>query len=171
MTTSQLEIRFEIPSDRDAIQSVNRLAFGRDDEARLVDNLRDLGSVAISLVAVKGEQVVGHILFCNLTVQTAQGSVSALGLAPLSVLPASQRQGIGSELVRRGLEICRSAGRPFVIVLGHPEFYSRFGFSAEAARPLLSPFEGEAWQAMELQPGALTGMAGTVEYPAPFGLL
>lgn len=164
-------IRPESPADLDAIRQVNCLAFGQDDETRLVDALRDGGFVRVSLVAEQDGQIVGHILFSDLPIITTSGTVPALALAPMAVLPEFQRQGIGSELVRRGLDVCREQGHRIVIVLGHPDFYPRFGFSSDLAQPLLSPFSGEAWMALELVPGALEGVAGRVEYPPPFGVL
>ncbi len=166
-----LTIRFESPADHDAIRRVNRLAFGQNEEADLVDALRAGGFVHVSLVAEQGGQIVGHILFSELSITTdSSGTVPALGLAPMAVLPTFQRQGIGSELVRGGLDACRKQGHRIVIVLGHPAFYPRFGFSAELAGPLQSPFAGEAWMATELVPGALTGVAGRVEFPPPFAV-
>jgi putative acetyltransferase len=105
-----------------------------------------------------------------LPILTDRGATPALALAPMAVLPAHQRRGIGSALVRRGLEICREQGARIVVVVGHPEFYPRFGFSAELARPLKSPFSGEIWMAAELIPAALEGVTGKVAYPPPFGL-
>jgi putative acetyltransferase len=165
-----LIIRPEIPSDLDAIQQVNRMAFGQEDEARLVDALREGGYIRLSLVAQDEERVVGHILFSDLPIITDTGTVPALALAPMAVLPAFQRQGIGSELVRRGLDRCREQGHRIVVVLGHPHFYRRFGFTSELAQPLSSPFQGEAWMAMELVLAALHGVAGRVKYSPPFGL-
>lgn len=162
-------IRTETTADFEAIRHVNRLAFGQDAEARLVDALRDGGYVRSSLVAEKAGEVVGHILFSDLPIITEAGVHSALALAPMAVLPAFQREGIGSALVRRGLEVCRDQGHRIVIVLGHPQFYPKFGFSAQLAEPLSSPFGGgEAWMARELVPGALAGVVGKVQYPTPF---
>ena len=165
-------IRPETIADPEAIRNVNCLAFGQDAEARLVDALRDGGYVRLSLVAEKDGEVVGHILFSDLPIITKAGTVPALALAPMSVLPAFQRQGIGSALVRRGLEICREHGHRIVIVLGHPDYYPRFGFSVRLAGPLSSPFGGgESWMALELVPGALAGVVGNVQYPPPFNEL
>ena len=164
-------IRAECVGDVEAIREVHRLAFGQEDEGRLVDALRDEGHCRISLVAERQGRVVGHILFSDLPVITDRGTVSTLALAPVAVLPEFQRQGIGSELVRQGLEQSRAQGHRIVIVLGHPEFYPRFGFSARLAEPLASPFSGEAWMALELVEGALQGVEGRVEYPPPFGAL
>jgi putative acetyltransferase len=161
-------IRPESAADHEAIRHVNRLAFGRDAEARLVDALRDGSNVRLSLVAEKAGQVVGHILFSDLPIITGVGTVPALALAPMAVLPEFQNQGIGSTLVRSGLDECRQRGHQIVLVLGHPHFYRRFGFSSEQARRLESPYAGEAFVAVELVPGALDGVMGQVQYPPPF---
>jgi len=136
---------------------------------RLVDALRDGGFVRASLVAEVEGQVVGHILFSDLPIMAAAGAISALALAPMAVVPRFQRQGIGTALVERGLEVCRQEGHPIVVVLGHPHFYPHFGFSAMLAQRLASPYSGESFMALELEPGALDGVAGTVIYPPPFG--
>lgn len=166
----RLIVRPEVPADHEAIRHVNRLAFGQDDEARLADALRDGGYLRVSLVAGQGGQVVGHILFSDLPILTHAGTISALALAPMAVLPEFQNQGVGSALVRRGLEECRRQGHRIVVVLGHPAFYPRFGFSPKLAASLDSPFSGrESFMALELVPGALEGVAGRVQYPPPFG--
>jgi putative acetyltransferase len=163
-------IRPESTADQDAIRHVNRLAFGQDEEARLVDALRDGGYVRVSLVAEQAGRVVGHILFSDLPIITEAGTVAALALAPMAVLPELQNQGIGSALVQKGLEACRQQGQRIVVVLGHAHFYPRFGFSPKLAAHLESPFSGsESFMAMELVPGALDGVAGRVQYPLPFG--
>lgn len=163
-------IRHETAADHEAVRHVNRLAFGRDDEAGLVDALRSGGYSRVSLVAEIDGAVVGHILFSDLPILTDNGIVSALSLAPMAVLPDFQKKGIGSALVQKGLEICRGAGHHIVVVLGHPDYYPRFGFSAKLAEPLSSPFSGGAsWMAAALVPGALDGVEGWVQYPPPFG--
>lgn len=161
-------IRPEMPADQVAVEHVNRAAFGQDAEARLVAALHDGGYVRVSLVAERAGQVVGHILFSDLPILTATGTVAALALAPMAVLPEYQNGGIGSALVKRGLDECRVHGHRIVIVLGHPRFYRRFGFSPDLAKPLASPYSGEAFMAIELVPGALDGVSGRVEYPPPF---
>ena len=169
--TETLLIRPETPDDYAAIREINRQAFGQDDEAILVDALREQGYARLSLVAVDQGLPVGHILFSDLPIVTPERTVPALSLAPLAVIPSHQRRGIGSALVRRGLEACAEHGHAIVIVLGHPEFYPRFGFSADLARPLRSPFSGDAFMALELVPGALDGVVGEVCYPPPFGIV
>jgi putative acetyltransferase len=161
-------IRPEAAADHAAIREVNRLAFGGEDEARLVDALRAGGYARTSLVAEEGGRVVGHVLFSDLPIVTASAAVEALALAPLAVLPSHQRRGIGTMLVREGLRACRVAGHRIVVVLGHPEFYPRFGFSAKRADRLKSPFPGPAFMAVELVPNALEGVTGEVRYPQPF---
>ena len=167
MTTT---IRLETAADHEAVRHVNRLAFGRDNEAGIVDALRSGGYVWVSLVAEVEGRVVGHVLFSDLPILTDGGTVTALSLAPMAVLPEFQRKGIGSALVQKGLDTCRGAGHRTVVVLGHPDFYPWFGFSAKLAEPLSSPFGGrEAWMALELVPGSLDGVTGWVRYPPPFG--
>jgi putative acetyltransferase len=163
-----MTIRPETSADHAAIREVNRLAFGGEDEARLVDALRDGGFVRISLVAEEDSRIIGHILFSVLTIATPQGEIEASSLAPMAVVPSHQRRGIGSSLVREGLRACREAGHRIVIVLGHPEFYPRFGFSAKLAEPLRSVYSGPAFMAVELVPDALKGIEGEVRYPPPF---
>ena len=164
-------IRPETSTDHESIRHVNRLAFGQDDEARLVDALRVGGYVRVSLVAEQTGRVVGHILFSDLPIITGAGTVAALALAPMAVVPELQSQGIGSALVRRGLEACRKEGHRIVVVLGHAHFYPRFGFSPKLAAKLESPFSGsDSFMAVELVPGALDGVVGRVQYSSPFGV-
>lgn len=153
------------------IHVVNEAAFGGSDEAALVDKLRADGHVLLSLVAEFESRIVGHILFSRMWIKTPTSVlVSAVALAPIAVLPERQRQGIGGQLIRHGLELLRGQGEKIVIVLGHPGYYPKFGFSVEKARLLESPFPAEAYMAIELSPGALDGVRGAVVYPAAFGV-
>lgn len=163
-------VRPETPNELSAIRSVNEAAFGQQDEADLVDNLRADNVVLLSLVAEVDRSIVGHILFSRMSIETAGGSIPAAALAPVAVLPEHQRQGIGERLVRAGLNALREQGERIVIVVGHPDYYPRFGFSTEKARVLESPFPAEAFMAIELSPGALDGVHGKVRYPSAFGL-
>jgi putative acetyltransferase len=163
-------IRCESITDLPAIRDVNEAAFERTDEAGLVDRLRVEGVVLLSLVAEHRSQIVGHILFSRMWIDTAHRSISAVALAPMAVLPAYQRQGIGGRLIRDGLSRLRKQGEEIVIVVGHPDYYPCFGFSTEKARSLESPFPGQAFMALDLRPGALDGMRGRVRYPPAFGL-
>jgi len=161
--------RQETSADHEAIRHVNNLAFGQDTEARLVDSLREGGYVRLSLVAEQAGQGVGHILFSDLPILTKAGTVPALAVAPMAVLPEFQNQGIGSALVRNGLDECQQQGHKIVVVLGHPHFYPRFGFSPKLAAHLESPFSGkDSFMALELAAWALMGVTGQVQYPPPF---
>jgi len=166
----ELQIRDELPTDRAQVRAVNEAAFGRPDEADLIDALRDEGAILLSLVVEVESQIAGHILFSRMSVETAQGSIAAVSLAPMAVFPGYQGEGIGSELVRRGLDRLRDQHESIVIVLGHEHYYPRFGFSSQKARRLSSPFPPEAFMALELTEGALLGIQGTVRYAAAFGL-
>jgi putative acetyltransferase len=159
-------IRPEAHADNEAIRHVNRLAFGQDEEARLVDALRDGGYVRASLVAVQDGQIVDHILFSDMPIVTEARTVPPLALAPMAVLSAFQKQGIGSALVHCWLEECRQQGNKILVVLGHPHFYPRFGFSSKWAAHHDSLFSGqESFMALELVTGALGGLVGRVQYP------
>jgi putative acetyltransferase len=170
VVTAAVTIRPETPDDRAAIRHVNQAAFGTTEEADLVDALRVDASVLLSVVAEVDEQIVGHVLFSRMSVETSGGAVSAVALAPVAVLPSSQRQGLGARLIRFGLDRLREMGERIVIVVGHPTYYPRFGFSSERARSLEHPFPADAFMALELAPGALDGVRGRVRYPPPFGL-
>ncbi len=163
-----IHYREETADDQRAIHQVNTAAFGQPAEGNLVDLLRNDGLAVVSYVAVSSDTVVGHILFSELPIETERGTIPAVALAPMAVLPQFQRQGIGSELVRRGLDICRERGQQAVIVLGHPEYYPRFGFSPQLAERISSPFSGEAFMALELVTGVLENVQGQVTYPPPF---
>jgi putative acetyltransferase len=168
--TADIIVRTEMADDHAMVRDVNLRAFGGPAEADLVDHLRRNGVVLLSAVAALNRHVVGHILFSRMTIDTPAGVVAAAALAPLAVAPEHQRQGIGGRLIVYGLDTLRSFGERIVIVLGHPDYYPRFGFSPALAANLSSPFPPEAYMALELVPGALDGIRGQVRYPPAFGV-
>jgi putative acetyltransferase len=152
------------------IRAVNEAAFGGTEESDLIDKLRSGGHALVSLVAEADTRVVGHIMFSRMWIVCLARQVPAVALAPVAVLPEHQRRGIGGRLIRFGLELLRSRGEEIVIVVGHPAYYPKFGFSREKAHPLDSPFPPEAFMVLELKPDALRGIRGKVRYPAAFGI-
>jgi putative acetyltransferase len=165
-----ITIRPESHEDESAVRRLNELAFGQPAEADLVDKLRAACSDALSLVAV-ADDVVGHILFTPVAVESATRRVAGMGLAPMAVLPDRQRQGIGSQLVQRGLDILRARGCPFVVVVGHPEYYPRFGFERASAHALVSQWDGmpdAAFMVLILDDHAMAGVSGVARYRDEF---
>lgn len=161
-----LEIRQERAGDREPVAAVVARAFGRADEALLVEALRTSGDIALSLVAVQAPEIVGYIAFQALRAEDAGSPVRAASLAPVSVVPAQQRKGIGSELIRAGLALLQARGFDVVCVLGDPAYYGRFGFSAEAAKGFDAPWKAPYFQVLALSPPAL--LRGRLIYPAAF---
>ena len=162
-------IRVERPEDREAVHALNAAAFPTPAEADLVDTLRERASELVSLVAERDGHVIGHILFSPVVLAGHPG-VRAYGLAPMAVAPDEQRGGIGSALVRAGLERCAQRGVSSVVVLGHPEFYPRFGFEPASRFGIGSEYDvpDEVFMALELRPGSLDGKTGTIRYHAAF---
>lgn len=160
-------IRGEVSGDFDAIRSVNELAFGRPDEAALVEKLRAATS-CISLVAIVDQQIVGHIMFSPVTIQASAGRALALG--PMAVMPDFQNLGIGSLLVAAGLDECRTADIAAVVVVGHANYYPRFGFSPAHEKGLSCKWPGvnEHFMVAELKAGALEKLSGRVEFHPEF---
>lgn len=158
-------IRHARASDHQTIASVVEAAFGQPDEARLIERLRADGDVLFELVAERDGEVVGHILYSRLWADRVELFAA---LAPVAVAPGVQNGGLGSALIRRGQETAREFGAHGVIVLGHPAYYPRFGFSREAAAKVSSPYsESPAFMAVALEPGALDAPL-TVAYPEAF---
>jgi putative acetyltransferase len=160
-------VREAIPRDYPAIRAVVRHAFGQSDEADLVEQLRADGDVLVELVAGDDTAITGHILYSRLRIERDGETIEAAALAPVSVLPAFQRLGIGKALIEAGDAKCAALGCVAIIVLGHPEYYPQFGYSALAAESLNAPFSGPAFMALALRPGALSGR---VRYAAAFGV-
>ena len=161
-------IRPEQGDDGAAIFTVHRAAFGRDDEALLVDALRDSQAVLASIVAAASHQIVGHALFSAAWIDSDTASLLIASLAPIAVLPGLHKKGIGGALVREGIETCAQAGYPAVIVVGHPAYYPRFGFSPAAVAHLRSPYAGDAFMGLDLRPGFLAAAQGGIRYPPAF---
>lgn len=163
-------IRPEASGDRAAIHTLNVAAFGQPDEADLVDRLREQAEGYIGLVAEQAGEVVGHIAFSPATLDPAHPGLDVRGLAPMAVTPGCQRQGVGSALVRAGLDACRASGADAVVVLGHPAYYPRFGFASGALRCEYD-VPPEVFMALSLTPEALDGVEATVRYHPAFATL
>jgi putative acetyltransferase len=158
-------IRYAKPADHPAITAVVTAAFNQPDEARLVERLRADEDVMFELVAEEAGEVVGHILFSRLWADRYELYAA---LAPVAVLPGSQRAGVGSALIRSGLESCREFGAHGVLVLGHPSYYPRFGFRAETAAAVRSTYAGSpSFMALALEENAFEGPM-SVTYPDAF---
>lgn len=147
MNELHVRIRGEKPGDESVIRDLTERAFegsefGHNGEAGLVEKLRSQNAATISLVAEVSDQIVGHILFSPATIDLKDHCSKGLGLAPVSVLPEFQRRGIGAKLVERGLEVAAPSDCEFVIVLGHPEYYPKFGFATASASNVGCEFEG-----------------------------
>lgn len=168
-----IKVRAEKPEDLEAIRQVNVAAFGRDGEANLVDRLRSIAST-FSFVAVKSGQIVGHIFFSPVAIDgECRDDLLILGLAPVAVLPDYQRQGIGTAMIRHGLNECAQLGSKAVVVLGSPEYYRRFGFTSAKERGLTCQYKvpDEAFMVLELEQGALKDCVGMVRYRSEFDAL
>jgi putative acetyltransferase len=165
-----MRIRPEQPGDVDGVRRVNEAAFETRTEADLVDLLREEASLLISLVADDEGEIVGHILFSPVDLLT-HPDAKIMGLAPMAVLPAHQRRGIGSALVWAGLDACRQGGFGAVIVLGHAAYYPRFGFQPASRFGIGCDYEvpDEVFMALELDGGTLSGKSGTIRYHEAFG--
>jgi putative acetyltransferase len=163
-------IRAERQGDAERIRAVNLAAFETSTEADLVDALRRQATPIVSLVAEDDANVIGHILFSPVTLAN-EPELTLMGLAPMAVVPSRQRQGVGLSLVREGLERCRQLNAAAVVVLGHPEYYPRFGFLPAARLSLRSEYDvpEEVFMVRELRDGALRGISGTIRYHPVFG--
>jgi len=168
-----MHIREEQPSDKDKIWDVNSEAFDTDAEANLVNALRSSTCTCISLVAETEENVLGHILFTPVELTGNENTLNLMGLAPMAVLSQYQNRGIGSELVKAGLQHCQLMGYDAVVVLGHPEYYPRFGFVPSVKYCIRSEYEvpDDVFMILELEPGVLRGHKGVIKYHEAFNSL
>lgn len=164
-----MNVRSEEPADQRAIHGVHGASFPTVGEARLVDALRAAGLLCVSLVAVEQDEVVGHVAFTPVSVL---GATDGVGLAPVAVLPAYRRRGIGGQLIREGLVVCERSSYGFVVVLGDPRYYRRFGFKPAGGWGLCDEYGGgEAFQALELRPGSIPPGGGVVRYAPEFAVV
>ena len=164
-----MRIRSERQTDRAQVRAVNTAAFETSLEADLVESLHAKGVELVSLVAEIDSAVVGHILFSPVSL-TEHPQLKLMGLGPMAVMPDYQRQGIGSALVREGLNCCKQLHCKAVVVLGHPEYYPRFGFVPASELAIRSEYDvpDEAFMIAELEPGSLRGVTGLVRYDEGF---
>lgn len=162
-------IRLEKAEDHEAVQEVNLKAFPTDVEATLVEKLRSSMNI-ISLVAVHEDKVVGHVLFSPLTIETDEETFPAVILAPVAVLPEYQKQGVGSKLIENGIIECRNQGHSIITLVGHPEYYPRFGFKPAEKYGIQHPFEvpENVFMVYELVPDALNRVKGVLRYSNAF---
>jgi len=166
-------IRAEKPEDISSIYEVNKLAFERDSEAKLVDVLRAREDFIpeLSLIATINDKIVGHILLSKISiVNEDQKKHESLALAPVSVIPECQKQGIGKMLITNALDKAKDLGYESVIVLGHKDYYPKFGFGLASHWGIKAPFDvpEDHFMAIELKKRSLDGKKGTVEYPPEF---
>ena len=160
-------VRLEQSSDAAAIDHVLRSAFPTDQEARLVDLLRKHQRLRLSLIAEIDGVIVGHIAFSQVTIAESVANSTGLGLAPLSIVPELQRRGLGAQLVGEGLRACERRGAGFVVVLGAPEYYHRFGFRSAESFGLDNEYgASEAFLALELKTASIT--PGLIRYASEF---
>lgn len=163
-------IRAEQPGDIPGVHDVETLAFGRAAEADLVDELRAHGKVTLSLVAEEGGQILGHVMFSPGRIEGPRGTVPVEGMGPVAVQPERQGQGIGSALIRAGLEWMRQAGHRLIIVEGNPRYYTRFAFLDATPLGITCQFNPPpgCFMIQALTPGALAGVRGTAYYADEF---
>jgi putative acetyltransferase len=167
-----LTIRLEQTKDIGAVRQVNQLAFESAAEALLVDRLREREKLIVSFVAESDTQIVGHIAFSSVRIR-ATPSLRGVGLGPVAVIPGMQRQGIGTALIHAGLDRCRELGYDFAVVLGHPEYYPRFGFipaNRFGIRSIWQVPEG-VFMVLELRLKSLVNSSGLAIYEPEFNEL
>lgn len=166
-------IRTEREADFSAVYEINCKAFGTSEEGLLVDKLRKSGIPLISLVSELNDKLVGYILFSQAHIVSKNSRIEIMALAPMAVLPEYQGQSIGSELVKHGLKLCIQNGFKAVAVLGHPEYYPRFGFEPSINFSITCSYDvpDEVFMIRELKKGFLNNLNGQVEYHKSFNEL
>lgn len=170
-----VNIRKESINDIEIIGEINNLAFKGEGEAKLIAGIRESENFIpeLSLLAEKDGEIIGHILFSIVYIETLEGEIPTLALAPMAVIPEFQNQGIGSLLVREGLKKCQELGYKHVTVLGHPNFYPKFGFVPSVSKEIHAPFKvpEEVFMVIELEKDSLTKIHGKVKYPPAFDVV
>jgi putative acetyltransferase len=161
-----IEIREERPDDVAAVRDLNRRAFGQDQESNIVDALRANGAALLSLVATVDDRVVGHIMYSPLSV----GDINGAALGPMAVIPERQRQGIGSKLVEAGNRKLKDAGCPFIIVVGHADYYPRFGFTPASEHGIKCEWDvpNDVFMLLFLDEAKMQGVSGLARYRHEF---
>ena len=163
-----VEVRAARPADAAAIRHVLCAAFPTPAEADLVEALDRDGDAVLSLVAVDGGTIIGHVLFSRMAVQADDRPLAGLGLAPVAVIPGRQGEGIGSAMIEAGLRAAQSIGTEIVFVLGEPDYYGQFGFDAGTAEPFASPYAGPYFQAKMLGTPVNSPTSGRADYAPAF---
>lgn len=164
----QIAVRERTPSDDQQIGTTITQAFRGPNEEILVRALRDQGDIVAEYIALSKDLVIGHVAYSKLSAQSDTRNISAVALAPLAVSPEYQSQGVGSQLVEHSLQELKTIGVDLAIVLGHPKYYPRFGFSALQAKQISAPYKGASFMALTLTPGILSTTRWTVTYPLAF---
>lgn len=170
MEIEMLSIQEETPKDINKIYEINKRAFGEEIEAKIVDALRENDELILSLVAKVDNLAIGHIAFSEVKINSGETTHKAIGLGPMAILPEYQRKGYGTKLVEQGLKIISKRDYEIVVVLGHPDFYPKFGFVPSKTYGIQCEFEcpPEAFMVKELKPDALKGITGKVYYSSKF---
>jgi putative acetyltransferase len=167
-----ITIRSEEPADVEVIHSIHKSAFPTEAEARLVDRLREERKLALSLIAEVDKGVVGHVAFSPVSVDPQSPAKRGLGLGPVSVQPEWQRKGIGEQLIMRGIEDCRRDGYSYMVVLGEPEYYGRFGFRRASLFGLGNEYGvDDPFMVLELNLDGLPEVPGMIKYVKVFSEL
>lgn len=170
---AMITTRKELPGDAAAVRQVHETAFGQADEADLVDALRKNCADLLSLVALDGDTIVGHSLWSPAEIISPEKTTKGMGLAPVGVLPAFQRKGIGTKLIAEGTDLLKQRGCPFVIVLGHPAYYPRFGFVPAVRYGIRSEWDmpEDAFLVQMLDPAKASSIQGTAKYRPEFSVV